>query len=185
MKEFQEQQEGVSILLSIKDIENRNEDKCVSALLDPKEDECVTGLSKSQYSDDHLLAIYKNVTLKVKIKLNFGYTVEGNHISSKSYCDVSIGTSNIMCARAIVVKLLLSPYNTPDGIIWSAEMPFGQTGLMNVSRPAVLRVYYGLNIAAISPTQWSRYTYGLTEVTGCLGMDPRVYSTKSMSFEML
>ena len=47
-----------------------------------------------------------------------------------------------------------------------------------------MRTYYGLNIEVINPTIYKRVTYGPTDITGCLAMDPRVYSTKEMSTEM-
>ena len=104
-------------------------------------------------------------------------------IQSQYFEDVDIGI-HIVTARSIVVKLLLSDHDTPDGITLSADMPFGQQGLMNISRPAVLRTYYGLNIEPINPTKWKRVTYGPTGIMGPLSMDPRDYCTKSMPSEM-
>ena len=77
---------------------------------------------------------------------------------------VGIVNDNINCARSLVVKLLLSVHDTEYGIVLSADMPFGQQGLMNISRPEVLRTYYGLNIEPINPTKWKRVTYGPTSI---------------------
>jgi hypothetical protein len=105
-------------------------------------------------------------------------------IQSQCFYHVDIGIDNINCARSLVVKLLLSPHDTEDGIVLSADMPFGQSGLMNVSRPAVLRTYYGLNVQHISPTEVKRVTYGPTSTTGSLSMNPTTFSTKLMSTDM-
>ena len=105
-------------------------------------------------------------------------------IKSQCFYDVGIGSDNINCARSLVVKLLLSVHDTEYGIVLSADMPFGQSGLMNISRPAVLRTYYGLNMQYISPTIVERVTYGPTSTTGCLSMNPRTFSTKPMSTDM-
>lgn len=105
-------------------------------------------------------------------------------MKSKSFHDVDIGAYNINLARSIMVKLLLSDFDTSDGIVITADMPFAQPNLMNISRPAVLRTYYGLDINCISPTQLERVTYGPTSLTGGLAIDPRVYSTKPMSKSM-
>ena len=102
-------------------------------------------------------------------------------IQSKCFYDVNIGTDNINCARYLVTKLLISPHDTSDGIIVSADMPFGQHGLINITRPAVLRTYYGLDLKCISPTKIERVTYGPTSLTGVVSTDPRVYTTKPMS----
>ena len=63
-------------------------------------------------------------------------------------------------------------------------MPFGISGIMNMTRPAVLRTYFGRNIELISPTKWERVTYGSTDPHGTISMDPRRYNTKAMCEEM-
>ena len=83
-----------------------------------------------------------------------------------------------------MVKLLMSEFDTCDGIALSADMPFAQPNLMNISRPAVLRTYYGLDINCVSKHELERVTYGPTSLTGGLAIDPRVYSTKPMSTSM-
>ena len=74
-----------------------------------------------------------------------------------------------------------SHWCTSDGIIVSADMPFGQHGLMNITRPEVLRTYYDIDLNFLSPTKLERVTYGPTSLTGVLSTDSRVYSTKPMS----
>ena len=63
-------------------------------------------------------------------------------------------------------------------------MPFGQMHLLNISRPAVLRTYYGVNVEQISPTQWKRVTYGPINLSGSLCIDPRKFCTKTMTHNM-
>ena len=104
-------------------------------------------------------------------------------IQSILIVNASIGKQQII-ARSIVVKLLLSPFNSAEGITVCADMPFGQKNLLNISRPAVLRTYYGMNTDANSPTQWTRITYGPTSLSGSLSMDPMYFTTKAMSVEM-
>lgn len=97
---------------------------------------------------------------------------------------MDIGPAMMASARALIVRLLQSEYNTPHGIILSVDMPYGMDGLTNLSRPAPLRTYYGKNLEIISPTKYKRVTYGPTDIRGCLAMDPRSYSTKEMSTQM-
>lgn len=105
-------------------------------------------------------------------------------MQSMCYYDINIGSQNIIIARCLVVKLMAYPYDTADGITVSADMPFGKCGLVNISRPAVLRTYYGLDKTCISATLIERVTYGPTSFTGCLATDPRWFSTKPMSILM-
>ena len=136
--------------------------------------------------------------MKVQCVIKYGFYIKetigealcvfGNNtckcLQSQCYYDVDIGSDVITIAKALVVNLMLSGFDTPNGISLSADSPFGQNGLMNISRPAVLQIYYGLNVQAISPTIWNRFTYGPTSLTGTLGMDPRFFTTKPMPLDM-
>ncbi len=86
--------------------------------------------------------------------------------------------------RSFALKLILSSFNTSNGITITADMPFGATGVMNITRPAVLRAYFGRNIEIVSPTKWRRYSYGCPSPHGTISIDPRVYNTKPMCEEM-
>ena len=133
----------------------------------------------------HCVVKYKNQTdilpkLAVEIlpKINIQRIIK-----SMLVVNVEMGKYKII-ARSIIVKLLLSDFNSQQGITVCADMPFGQNNLLNISQPAVLRTYYGQNVHANSPTQWTRVTYGPTSVSGALSMDPRNFSTKAMPQEM-
>ena len=106
-----------------------------------------------------------------------------NNIQSKCYYHVAIRADNIKSARSLVMTLLLSPYDTINGIVVSVDIPYG-TPIMNISRPAVLRTYYGLDLKPMSSTTTERVTYGPISLTGWLSMDPRQYPTKHMSTHM-
>ena len=129
---------------------------------------------------------FAKVWQRKTMKSQFLKVTERTHLFIKSQCfyHVGIGSDNIYCARSLVVKLLLSPHDTEDGIVLSADMPFGRSGLMNISRPAVLRTYYGLNVKYISPTEVKRVTYGPKSSTGSLSMNPNTFSTKLMSTDI-
>lgn len=56
--------------------------------------------------------------------------------------------------------------------------------LTNITRPAVLRNYFGRNVEALSPMKWVRYTYGSPNLHGTISTDPRQYNTKPMCEDM-
>ena len=126
-------------------------------------------------------AIIRPIPLQT-VQCNVSYSYD--RVKSQCYHDVDIGTEYVNYARSMVVKLLLSEFNSSDGITLTADMPFTKNAMMNVSRPAVLQTYYGLDIECISPSQFKRVTYGSTSQTGPLSIDPRVYSTKPMPMAM-
>lgn len=105
-------------------------------------------------------------------------------LQSEYYGNVKINVNMMYVSRQIVKKLLLSKLDSCDGIPLSVDCPFGQSGLTNISRPAVLRVYYGKDLKITSSKTCERITYGSTEPSGSLAMDPRRFTTKSMSVEM-
>ena len=59
-------------------------------------------------------------------------------------------------------KLVMSPIDSKYGISLVTESPYGTT-LLNVSRPAVLRQYYGTNVGSKKDGKIKiRATYGLS-----------------------
>ena len=97
---------------------------------------------------------------------------------------MDIGEVAITLARSMVLKLLMYYFNTTNGIKISADMPYGQTGLTNISRPDGVRTYYGRNLSYFNPLTIERVTYGPTDISGVLSIDPSAFSTKEMSTEM-
>ena len=55
---------------------------------------------------------------------------------------------------------------------------------LNITRPAVLRQYYGME-TSICEGKAARYTYGSGTGTISVGMDPDNFVTRSMNKEML
>ena len=76
-----------------------------------------------------------------------------HQIKSQCFYNVPIGQDHINMARSIVLKLLTSPFNSPEGIVLSADMPYQKKAIINIVRPAVLRTYYGVTIQDVSRTQ--------------------------------
>ena len=105
-------------------------------------------------------------------------------MESQLFSDVNMESKYEDIERSFALTLLQSNFDSIGGISVSVDMPFGVSGLMNISCHAVLRTYYGMNYRIISPNIWERYSYGSTLTSGTLGMDPRKYSTKAMSAEM-
>lgn len=105
-------------------------------------------------------------------------------MESGIFPDVNIEFKYEDVARSFAQKFLMSKFDSSGGITVSVDMPFGGSGLMNISRPEVLRTYYGMNYRYISPNILERYSYGCTLTNGTLSMDPRKYVTKAMSPEM-
>ena len=112
------------------------------------------------------------------------HDVRFRNIQSQCYPNVEIDQQYVSIARCICKNLLLSNFNSETGITVTADMPFGKSGMLNISRPAVLRTYYGLNLDICSQHSTWRITYGLTGICPSVGMDPRRFSTKTMSLEM-
>ena len=59
--------------------------------------------------------------------------VQASDFKMESQCfeNVGIDKQSILIARSIVVKLLLSRYNSLEGITVCADMPFGMQNLLN------------------------------------------------------
>lgn len=122
--------------------------------------------------------LLRNVTSNLGIDLN------PNILKSMCFHNVDLPGDYINIARSLVVNLVLSPFNSSDGIRITADMPYSKHCDLNICRPAVLRIYYGRNIENITPTVIQRYTYGPILSTGTLSIDPRQFSTKVMSEHM-
>ena len=75
-------------------------------------------------------------------------------------------------------KLVMSPIDSKYGISLVTESPYGTT-LLNVSRPAVLRQYYGTNVGTKKDGKIKiRATYGLSVLKNSVGTDPLKCVTK-------
>ena len=95
-----------------------------------------------------------------------------------------LSNAMIIVAKSLIFKLLLSPFDSNNGIIMTADRPFGTNCLMNITRPAVLRTYFGRNIEAVSPSLTRKFTYGCTNISGNISTDPSKFITKPMPEQM-
>ena len=121
---------------------------------------------------------------KISVRNRQDINKQSIHINSKLILEAPISPDLYNASKSLVTCLILSDTNRANGIPLSSDMPFGSLGLMNITRPAVLRVYFGINVKAVTATKWKRVTYGSTSTNGTLSMDPRSYTTKAMSQEM-
>ena len=79
-------------------------------------------------------------------------TLKDIPIESQCSDNIYIGSDNINMARAIVGRLLKSPFDSTDGITLSVDRPYQKKALINITRPSVLRTYYGLTKKSVSAT---------------------------------
>ena len=78
--------------------------------------------------------------------------------------------------------MLLSDFDTIQGIPVEANQPLGcKEPQINLMRPAVLRVYYGVSKRCTESLNIIRPTYGPISSSSSVGMDPYNFTTKAMS----
>ena len=88
--------------------------------------------------------------------------------------------------RVIVDRLICPPFNSRTGIKLSLEIPLNNACDLNITRPAVLRQYYGkvLDDRILESNISERYTYGSGSGIYSVGMDTTNFVTRPFSFEM-
>ena len=90
-----------------------------------------------------------------------------------------------MRIRTELTMLLLSDFDSHQGIPVEANQPLGSPSpLINLTRPAVLRIYYGLSKSCTKSLRAIRPTYGPISTSSSVGMDPHNFSTKPMSITL-
>ena len=77
--------------------------------------------------------------------------------------------------RNVLDKLIMSNIDSPEGISIVTEQPMGIGLMMNISRPGVLRQYYGRNVGDFVGQTIKRATYGYKSA---VGTDPDKFITK-------
>ena len=87
-------------------------------------------------------------------------------------------------SRAIIDEVIRSPINSHSGIKLSLDKPLNNNIDLNILRPAVLRQYYGKDIAEVNG-KLKHYTYGSGSGTSSVGMDLRNFVTRSLNSEMI
>ena len=93
--------------------------------------------------------------------------------------------NDLMCVRTELKTLLISKFDSHQGIPVEANQPLGSPSpLINLSRPAVLRVYYGLSKSCTKSLNAIRPTYGPISTSSSVGMDPHNFTTKAMTLTL-
>ena len=96
-----------------------------------------------------------------------------------------LSQEQLLNVRTELKVLLLSNFDSPNGIPVEANQPLGcPLPLINLTRPAVLRIYYGLSRTSSKSLNAYRPTYGPISTSSSVGMDPNNFSTKPFSFNM-
>ena len=105
-------------------------------------------------------------------------------LTSKLYDNV-FDLTDLLCVRTELKILLMSDFDSHLGIPVEANQPLGcPKPLINLTRPAVLRVYYGLSKYCSKSLNAIRPTYGPISTASSVGMDPHNFSTKPMSHSL-
>ena len=92
---------------------------------------------------------------------------------------------DLMRARTELKVLLISDFDSHQGIPVEANQPLGSPSpLINLTRPAVLRIYYGLSKSCTKSLNAIRPTYGPISTSSSVGMDPHNFTTKPMSLTL-
>ena len=129
--------------------------------------------------------IYMNSYSKILIDNEQRYHQRYADLSSL-VCQLPKNTVLYDMSRVIVDRLICSSLNSKTGIKISFDTPLNNARDLNITRPAVLRQYYGK--VSEDSTQESdtseRYTYGSGSGTSSVGMDPKNFVTRPLSFEM-
>ena len=126
----------------------------------------------------------KSPKKKVPSKGIVPYDVD--HVTMKSEVLSPALTDELLTMSKIFIKtLLLSKFNTSQGINISADIPrCCNHPVINIKRPAVLRIYYGKTDYCVNSPYVERPTYGPTRLYSSVGIDPYQYHTKPFTTEL-
>ena len=93
--------------------------------------------------------------------------------------------NDLMLIRTELKILTMSKFDTHQGIPVESNQPLGSPKpLINLTRPAVLRIYYNLPKSSTKTLTSIRPTYGPISTSSSVGMDPHNISTKPMSLTL-
>lgn len=105
-------------------------------------------------------------------------------ISSRLFENVCV-EDDLMRVRTELKILLMSEFDSHQGIPVESNQPLGSPSpLINLTRPAVLRIYYGLPKSSTKTLNSIRPTYGPISTSSSVGMDPHNFTTKAMSLTL-
>ena len=106
------------------------------------------------------------------------------NLSSRLFSNVLVQHA-LFNVRTELKILLLSSFDSPYGIPVEANQPLGSPApIINLTRPAVLRIYYGQSKSSTKSLNSVRPTYGPISSSSSVGMDPNNFSTKPMTWNM-
>ena len=128
----------------------------------------------------------KNKKSKKKFrKTCIDYAIEDVEMKSELLLNV-LDDDLLARAKMFVRTLLLSEFDSHQGINLTADIPRCCTQpVINIKRPAVLRIYYGISEYNFSTPYVDRPTYGPTRLYSSVGIDPNQYQTKPFTPELL
>ena len=87
-------------------------------------------------------------------------------------------------SRKVVDELITSPLNSKYGIKVSLDKPLNNDICLNIFRPAVLRQYFGKEVANIDG-KLKRCTYGSGTGSSSVGMDPNNFVTRAFTKDLI
>ena len=103
---------------------------------------------------------------------------------SRSISDV-LPMEQLLGIRTELKILLLSAFDSLQGIPVQANQPLGcKEPVINLTRPAVLRVYFAVSKRSTKSLNIIRPTYGPISTASSVGMDPHNFTTKAMSLNL-
>ena len=122
-------------------------------------------------------SIHEDISLPITTKSPF--------IISSLLFDNVCSEDDLMRIRTEIKILLMSDFDSHQGIPVESNQPLGSPRpLINLTRPAVLRIYYGLSKSCTKSLNANRPTYGPISTSSSVGMDPHNFSTKAMSLTL-
>ena len=121
---------------------------------------------------------------KQRVSPEFSYQFKEITMQSEVLCNV-LYEDLLSRAKIFTRTLLLSEFDTYQGINVSADIPrCCSKPVINLKRPAVLRIYYGLSEYSYSSPYVVRPTYGPTRFFSSVGIDPKQFRTKPFTNEL-
>ena len=138
-------------------------------------------------ADDSINYIFlkpKKPTSIIKKPLLPLYTKSPITLSSRLFKNM-LPLEKLLCIRTELRTLVLSDFDSIQGIPVEANQPLGcKEPVINLTRPAVLRVYFGVSKRCTDTLNCVRPTYGPISTASSVGMDPYNFTTKSMSLNL-
>lgn len=155
---------------------------------DDKNNSIGTNLTNKMYSSSYSIIksdfLYPTNNLNIK-EYSSPFTTKCKiTLRSRLFLNV-LNEDLLMGIRTELKVLLLSPFDSIQGIPVESNQPLGCTEpLINLTRPAVLRIYYGVSKVCTKSLNIVRPTYGPISTSSSVGMDPHNFTTKAMTLHL-